>query len=438
MLEYDDHNLRSKTETLDDNHGEAFHRSDAEGHSGKERSFTGDFFHDLRHLDDEAKTNVDEDSGSGEIKATPYRWVEPSDLPQRSWLYGRHLIRKTVSVTVGLGGVGKSRLLMTEALAMASGKKLLHDTVLEPLKVWIWNLEDDKVELSRCAQAASILHNISEEEIEGRLFLDSGRDRALCTATMSRGAVEILEPVYQAVTFEIISKGIDVLIIDPFVSSHRVPENDNGVIDAVVKRWAKVADDANCAIELVHHSRKEAGNDITANSTRGGGAIVAAARDVRVINQMSKQEGTQMGVESHRQYFRVGSDKANFALIQAQQWYHIESVDLCNGDYLSLGDSVGVVKPFTIPDPMESITPEMQKEALARISQGDCRYNPQATDWAGNLLADILNVEVESKSKAGISKLKGVLAGWEHERLIRKVSGIDKNSRKEVPFYEVC
>lgn len=36
-------------------------------------------------------------------------------------------------------------------------------------------------------------------------------------------------------------------------------------IDAVVKAWARVADAANCAILLVHHTRKENGAKITAD-----------------------------------------------------------------------------------------------------------------------------------------------------------------------------
>jgi RecA-family ATPase len=40
------------------------------------------------------------------------------------------------------------------------------------------------------------------------------------------------------------------------VSSHKVPENDNGSVDMVLKEWGRVADQANCAVLLVHHVRK--------------------------------------------------------------------------------------------------------------------------------------------------------------------------------------
>jgi hypothetical protein len=41
---------------------------------------------------------------------------------------------------------------------------------------------------------------------------------------------------------EICARGIDALVIDPFVSSHSVGENDNVSIDRVIKEgWVPVA-----------------------------------------------------------------------------------------------------------------------------------------------------------------------------------------------------
>ncbi|WP_254443799.1 AAA family ATPase [Ruegeria sp. HKCCA4008] len=54
-------------------------------------------------------------------------WRDPSAIPPRPWLYGQHLIRKQVSVTVAPGGVGKSSLTICEGLAMASGRDLPRD-----------------------------------------------------------------------------------------------------------------------------------------------------------------------------------------------------------------------------------------------------------------------------------------------------------------------
>jgi hypothetical protein len=60
-----------------------------------------------------------------ELKATQYVWREPARIPRREFVYGQHLIRKFASAKFAAGGVGKSILALTEALAMATGRPLL-------------------------------------------------------------------------------------------------------------------------------------------------------------------------------------------------------------------------------------------------------------------------------------------------------------------------
>ena len=57
---------------------------------------------------------------SCDLTPTPFQWIDPASIPPRPWLYGRHLIRKQVSVTVAAGGTGKSSLTIAEAVAMTS------------------------------------------------------------------------------------------------------------------------------------------------------------------------------------------------------------------------------------------------------------------------------------------------------------------------------
>jgi RecA-family ATPase len=85
-----------------------------------------------------------------------------------------------------------------------------------------------------------------------------------------------------------VERKIDVLTIDPFVSSHEVSENDNRAIDAVVKAWGRLADECNCSINLVHHVRKGNGTEANADSARGAKALVDAARSVIVFNRMTR------------------------------------------------------------------------------------------------------------------------------------------------------
>ena len=111
-------------------------------------------------------------------------------------------------------------------------------------------------------------YRISPEEIDGRLFLNSGREDHLIIAEKHKDAVLVHAPVVAALDTEIRRLQIDALIIDPFVSSHGVPENDNGAVDRVVKTWAGIADQTVCSIDLVHHVGKPGtGREETSRST---------------------------------------------------------------------------------------------------------------------------------------------------------------------------
>ncbi|WP_371813323.1 AAA family ATPase [Ruegeria sp. HKCCA4008] len=126
---------------------------------------------------------------------------------------------------------------------------------------------------------------------------------------------------------------MDVLIIDPFVSSHKVGENDNGAIDLVAKEWARLADRCNCAIELVHDTRKTNGEEATTESGRGVTALLAAARSGRVLNKMGNDMKAEAGVQNDPStYLAVTRDKANLAPVGDRVWRRMASVQLSNGD----------------------------------------------------------------------------------------------------------
>lgn len=95
----------------------------------------------------------------------------------------------------------------------------------------------------------------------------------LCTATEDREGIKLLEPVYEVLTQEIQRLGIEVLIVDPFVSSHSVEENSNSKIDKIVKAWGRVAKAAGCVVILVHHTSKAGSREVNANSARGASAL---------------------------------------------------------------------------------------------------------------------------------------------------------------------
>lgn len=370
----------------------------------------------------------------GAIRATPFGWPDVSALPRREWVYGQHLIRGFVSLTVAPGATGKSSLLIADALAMASGRDLLGTGVHgEPKRVWAWNLEDPSDELARRIHATAQHYGVGPSAIGDRLFVDSGRDQALCIAKQLQFGAEVLEPVVEALAQELLRRRIDVLIVDPFVSSHQVSENDNGAIDLVAKAWGRLADQACCAIELVHHLRKSPeGVEATAESARGAVALVAAARSVRVLNRMTRDEAESAGLPTHRGFFRVGYDKENLApASEKADWFRIAGVDLPNGpvfDGASLpGDSVGVVAPWSWPDPFDGLTDATLIAVQRAVADKGYRANPQAKEWVGNAVGEVLGLDPADKGNR--RRIVAMIKTWISNGALAEVSVPDGKGR---------
>jgi hypothetical protein len=359
---------------------------------------------------------------------TAFVWRDPFTIPPRPWLYGHHLIRKQVSVTVAPGGVGKSSLTICEALAMASGRELLGDWTASGLKVWIYNLEDTRDELERRIIAAMQHHAVSPNEVDGRLFVDTGRERALSTAVQSRVGIRINRPEMEALEQEIAAREIDVLVIDPFVSSHQVSENDNGAIDLVAKEWARLADHCNCAIELVHHTRKTNGEEATTESARGATALLGAARSGRVLNKMGCRLREEWGLMNDpATYFSIDRDKANLAPEGSREWRRMATVNLTNGD------SVGVAEVWTPPDTFDGVTVKDLLSAQNAIEGKNLRYSDQAgDDWAGCIVADVLGLDAMADRK----RIKRIIETWLKSGALVKVK-VKGDDRKERPCLEV-
>lgn len=367
------------------------------------------------------------------ISATPFSWRDPASLPRRPWLYGRHLLRRQVSVTVAAGGVGKSSLTIAEALAMASGRSLLGDWIARDLRVWVWNLEDPRDELDRRFIGAMLHHGIAQDDIKGRLFVDSGRDQELVTAVHGPGGAEICAPIMDRLAHEIIARGVDVLIVDPFISSHRVNENDNGAIDLVAKAWAGLADRCNCAIELVHHTRKANGEDMTSEGARGATALLAAARSGRVLARMSEAEKADAGVTGDPgTFFSIARDKANLAPPGAREWRRVAGVPLGNGD------TVGVVEEWHWPDTFAGMSSDdllrVQRAIQTRCDAGNPpRFSDQSGhQWGGAIVADVLGLDPTDDRK----RIKKMIAVWMRSGALAKGETLDTKRMKR-PTLEV-
>jgi AAA domain/Bifunctional DNA primase/polymerase, N-terminal len=357
------------------------------------------------------------------IHATPFAWRDPASIPARQWLYGQHLVRRFCSATFATSGIGKSSLKLVEALALASGRPLLGIEPKQRCRVWSFNGEDPREEIERRIAAACLYHKINPDEFQDYLFVDSGREQELVIARDTRDGAKIAEPVVNALIGEIRARQIDVLSIDPFVSSHRVTENDNNAIDAVAKKWNAIADITNIAIELSHHTRKTYGAEATVDDGRGAGALLAAVRAARTLNVMSEHEAEQTGITARRRYFRVENGKTNLAPPpETADWYEITSVNLNNGDPAVLND-FGVVKAWHWPDLAAALDEDFDKVA-AVIQAGEWRENAQAARWVGKAVAQALGLNPGNRQDR--AKISAALKGWLAAGRLVVVEGLDE------------
>jgi len=374
-------------------------------------------------------------AASGIVKATPYTWVAPETIPIREWVYGRHLIRRFVSATIAPGGVGKTSLAIAETLAMVSGRPLLGRDLEMEFRVWYLNLEDPREEVSRQIQAAALHYDLTPDDIGDRLYVDSGREQRFVIAEATPSGSVICRPIVDSIVSELKSKAIDVIVVDPFVSSHEVSENDNNAMDRVVKEWGRIAEAANCAVHLIHHTRKLASDaEVNVDSSRGGKALTDGCRSVRTINRMTKEEGEKADVPNYRFYFRTYNEKANLAPpAEHSDWFRLESVSLGNGvDRPS--DEIGVTTTWRWPDEFGGVTLDDLKRVQIFIDQEEWRESPQADRWVGKAVAEALGIDLAEPSSR--PRIKGLLRGWIESGALRVITAPGPD-RKLTKFVEV-
>ncbi|WP_421365698.1 bifunctional DNA primase/polymerase [Agrobacterium tumefaciens] len=337
------------------------------------------------------------------ITATAFKWIDPKTLPRREFAYGSHFIRKYVSVTVSPGGLGKTSASIAEGLAMVSGRALLGIKPPKRLRTWIFNAEDPRDEMERRIMAACIHYKLKPADLEGHLFLDSGREQELVVAIEDkRAGVRIQQPIVEAVVEQIERYGIDVMIVDPFVSTHGVNENDNGAIDKVAKLWAQIADYTNCSIDIVHHLRKVADREATVEDARGAVSLIGAARSVRVLNRMSEEQAGEAGInkEDRFGYFYTTYGKSNLTpLSHRAEWRHLVSTPLGNGTGLAQPqDFAPVVTEWHWPsaeDVAGDLTDDQRASILAAVSASDFKKSPKAKNWVGSAVAYAVGLDLD-------------------------------------------
>jgi hypothetical protein len=255
-------------------------------------------------------------------------------------------------------------------------------------------------------------------QVVSGLTVVSGHDFPMVIGTADRQGVTFTENVKY-----LEGSDHDVIILDPFVSIHHCPENENTMMDAIIKRLGKIASSAGPlkAIEILHHPRKSAQGgpvEINGADSRGAHAIFAGVRSMRVGNRMTEGEALRAKVEDSRAYFRIDTAKANYAAsATASAWYRHVSVILPNGD------DVGVIVPWRMPGAFDGVTAAHTRQVRDLARDGKHRADPRAEGWIGSAVAVVLDLDAESE--ADRKRIKVILKEWYRTGVLKKVEKTD-------------
>ena len=385
-------------------------------------------FDDTDALPDPAADLPEED-----MWPTPVTQFDSSLLPRREWVYGHDYIRKYVSVIASAGGIGKTSLTVVEALAIVTGRDLLGTTVKEQTNVWVVNLEDPRSEIEMRTLAAMQHYDIKPKDVRGKLFMDGEDTFSVTLATENRDGLQLNDAMADLMIQKIKDNDIGVVMLDPFIGLHTVNENSNSGIQALVAMVRRIAREANCSIQLVHHVRKGNGDDAGIDSVRGAGALIGAARAARVINRISEDDAMKMGVDEKqaRGIFRVDDGKANLAPPADKAVYRrMIGVQIDNEEW------IGVAVPFEMPDAFAGITAKLARKCQDIVGGAEDREEPlrassQAKNWCGHSFAAVLGIDTDEK--AGKARMTTVVNTWLREGVLKKQEVYSKRDGRDVP-----
>jgi hypothetical protein len=304
--------------------------------------------------------------------------IDERAIDPRDWIVPGLLMRKQVTVLVAPSGSGKSLLTLQLGVACAQGVRWSGWTPRKKFKVLVINSEDDEQEVRRrlAAFAKSTTqdperHGIEVDQIAIRnsfavidtdaasaVLADKTKSPTAIATFDARKKTLIREPLLEQIIATIKLHEFDLVFVDPFAETFLGDENSNNELKVAGGLWREVARRGNCAVCLIHHTKKYAsGMAGDVDAARGAGALIGIARIVSTLFPMTPKEAEGMLEPEERSkrvhYLRYDDAKANLNIISSQaRWFYKDTIELDNarvacGDEPAVPcDKVGVLVPW--------------------------------------------------------------------------------------------
>jgi hypothetical protein len=296
---------------------------------------------------------------SGQANWTGQSGISFSNIPHRKWLYSYDLVRGELTVIGSPGGAGKSSLAIGMAICVATNRELLGEKIRGGgnLKALVINGEDSTEEIRRRVYAFCLVHGIPEHDLNRLTVVgadDTWVQRISFLTTNERGMSALNQRGLDALQLALDALHPDVIVIDPLVSFCAGGNmNDNAVMSSVMRKLKEIAGRYQCAVLIVHHTRKggDAGNVETIS---GAAAITNLARRAIMPAPLTDDDVKRLAIlPSERfQYFKLVDAKSNLAPRATDcPLYRLQGVELPNPEppLYPKGDNVQAITRVVLP-----------------------------------------------------------------------------------------
>ncbi len=247
-----------------------------------------------------------------DVKISELIIAEPSN---REYLFNEHLVTGIVGAIVAVGGTGKSYLVVTLSLALATGQDLGPLKPSKKFKVLYLAGEDPLEELHK-----RIFHT-------AQAFFGTNLPQELAENFYARSVVGEVGPLLKSdrqgnlthsqdynwldTTLSNLSD-VEVLIIDPLSKFFGLDENNNSHCAWWIASLEALARKHNLTILFTHHESKARTGDMTQTSSRGGSALTDGCRWVVNLRNISSTMANKFGI-NQKDYIEFDITKNNYS-----------------------------------------------------------------------------------------------------------------------------
>jgi hypothetical protein len=313
---------------------------------------------------------------------------DPKKIPLRRWLLGHRRAVGEVTVDAGPPGTNKSMMQLTDAVAIATGRKLLQDDVHETGGVLFLAGEDARRDVESRLAGILSFYKIKASALGNRLhvvYLDEAERAGDYTLAMMRDDVATLN-THMLDWFREYPDIIAVMV-DPLAAWNQLTENSNDALQVLWSGMRSVAVRSRRHVGIGHHVTKASMTDPEAHvgnlaALRGAGVLGAGVRWAFTLARLRPDTAERHGIkpEETRLFRRLDTLKASYgADDDCERLLRIESVQIENGE------STGVLTEVSVAH----VHAEAQERAVR-----------EARDWQKEFAEALMRMLAEKRPRS--------------------------------------